>query len=173
MFFDLFKRKEIPILKPEMLTPVDAPISTADAKRLFKAWMLKIGRLDKQEIPDHVKYFADAMKDEEQGLKEFLDDEKRQVDEAIEERKTEFQDELNDLKEQLSESTDEDEKKALKLEIEDAKKEIRFVKETVTAEFRYFEKTSNALSDFKKDKRAFLVDYINSQVHGQDWRNKL
>jgi len=43
MFSNWFKKKEPPILKPEMLEPIDAPISTADAKRLFKEWMVRIG----------------------------------------------------------------------------------------------------------------------------------
>lgn len=168
MFFDLFKKKTPPILKPEMLQPTDVPIATAEAKRIFKEWMVRIGhlankdRLDKMELSEHVGYFVEEMKEHEQMLKDDFADTKAQVAEEIKELKTD----LKILKNNLAKCADPAEKQSLEDEIAHSEKAIEMVTREWSSE-------ADALEKFKADKRAFLVDYINTQVHGPDWRSKL
>jgi hypothetical protein len=167
MFFDLFKKKEPPILKAEMLEPVNAPIATAEAKRIFKEWMLRIGhlsnkdKLDKMELADSVSYFVEEMKQHEQALKDDLADAKAQTAEEIKELKAE----LRELKKALVKCADQAEKQTLETEIAETEKDIQIAAQNVPVEVELLEK-------FKADKRMFLVDYINTQVHGGDWRSK-
>jgi septal ring factor EnvC (AmiA/AmiB activator) len=167
MFFDLFKKKEPPILKPEMLQPADAPISTADAKRILKEWMVKIGhlsnkdKLDKMELTDHVGYFVEEMKQHEESLKFDIDDEKESVAESIKEEK----EEIRDLRKELAKCNDPAEKGNIEAQIADCERSIASYQESLAERVK-------ALADFKADRRAFLVEYINTQVHGPEWRKK-
>lgn len=167
MFFDLFKKKEPPILKPEMLQPVDAPISTAEAKRIFKEWMLKIGhlsikdKLDKMELSDHVGYFVEELKQHEESLKLDIDDEKESVADSVKEEK----EEIRDLKKELAKCKEQAERQHIEEEIAHCERAIANYQDSLAARVK-------ELADFKADRRAFLVDYINTQVHGPEWRTK-
>jgi hypothetical protein len=167
MFFDLFKKKEPLILKPEMLQPVDAPISTAEAKKIFTEWMVKIGhlsnkdKLDKMELSDHVGYFVEEMKQHEESLKFDIDDEKESVAESIKEEK----EEIRDLKKDLAKCQDPAERGNIEAQIAHCERAIANYQESLA-------KRVKELADFKTDRRAFLVEYINTQVHGPEWRKK-
>lgn len=167
MFFDLFKKKEPPILKPEMLQPVDAPISTLEAKKIFKEWMVKIGhlsnkdKLDKMELSDHVEYFVEEMKQHEEALKFDIDDEKESVAESIKEEK----EEIHNLKKDLSKCKDPGEREAIEAQIAQCERAIANYQESLAVRVK-------GLADFKADRRSFLVEYINTQVHGPEWRRK-
>jgi len=167
MFFDLFKKKEPPILKPEMLQPVDAPISTAEAKRIFKEWMVKIGhlsnkdKLDKMELSDHVGYFVEDMKQHEEALKFDIDDEKESVAESIKEEK----EEIRVLKKELAKCKDQAERENIEGQVAHCERAIANYQESLAMRVK-------ELADFKADRRAFLVEYINTQVHGPEWRTK-
>jgi ribosomal protein L29 len=167
MFFDLLKKKEPPILKPEMLQPVDARISTAEAKRLFKEWMVKIGylsnkdKLDKMELTNHVGYFVEEMKQYEEALKFDIDDEKESAAESIKEEK----EEIRGLKKELAKCRGQAEMDNIREQISHCDRAIENYKESLAVRVK-------ELADFKVDKRAFLVDYINTQVHGPEWRTK-
>jgi hypothetical protein len=54
---------------PEMVGPRDIKITTAAAKKLFRNYMLNTGQLDKDEIAEHVGYFADEMRSHEELLR--------------------------------------------------------------------------------------------------------
>jgi len=168
MFFDIFKKKEPLVLKPEMLQPVDAAISTAEAKRIFKEWMLKIGylsnkdKLEKMELADHLGYFVEEMNQQEESLKFEIDDEKESVAESIKEEKAD----IRDLKKDLAECKDPTERESIEAQIAGCERAIADYQESVAERVK-------ALADFKADKRAFLIEYINTQVHGPEWRKKL
>lgn len=162
MFFGLFGKKEPPILRAGMLEPVDALISTAEAKRIFKEWMLKIGHLDRQEVGDHVGYFADAIKDHEEYLKMESDHEKDITKEEIPEEK-EY---LKEAKRDLSKCKDDSQRAELQ-------SDVSACEETIERHTAQLADHGKPLNDFKKDKREFLVSYINDQVHGSDWRTKV
>lgn len=162
MFFDLFKKKEPLILRPEMLQPIDNKITTMEAKRIFKEWMLKIGHLDKQEVGDHVGYFSVAIKDQEECLKMEADHEKDQTKELLAEEK-EY---LKDAKRELATCKDESQKAELQSDVDAFEQEIARLTKCLVDH-------NKPLDDFKKDKRDFLVNYVNDQVHGSDWRSKV
>ncbi|HRF12234.1 MAG TPA: hypothetical protein PLR37_08895 [Candidatus Accumulibacter phosphatis] len=169
MFSKFFKRKEPPVLKPEMLQPIDTPISTADAKQLFKEWMVRIGHfsdkdpLDRLELSAHAGYMIDEMKEHEGLLREEVRDAKESVADAVKEEK----DELRELKKLLAKCNDPSEKSEIEAEIADCEYRIaKFPNDWLAPRVK-------ALADFKADKREFLVHYINMQVHGAQWREKL
>jgi len=148
--FGFFKKK-YPLLKEEMLTPVDEPISTTEAKRIFKQFMKDIGYLEKDELSDHAGYLAEEIKDHEQYLREELSDKKEDVAEAKRQ--------IKELKSSL--------KKADAAKTEDIQYEIDDLEDELVYSQKELEEAAEALSKFRKDKRAFLVEYINSQTQSR------
>lgn len=154
--FGLFN-KRYPILTVSMIAPANQPITTTDAETIFKQHMLDIGYLEKDELNEHVGYLSDVIKGHEQHLKDEIADTKEEIQEA----KTE----LANLKKKLA-TCSEDEK-------EDTEDGIELLVGELGIAAEDLEKHTNKLAEFKKDKREFLVDYINTQVHGDDWMSKL
>lgn len=152
------KPKTYPVLRADMLQPVDNKITTQEAKRIFKEWMLKIGYLDKQEVGDHVGYFADEMREHEQGLREDVQQAKADLAEEIKLVK----EDIKGLKAQLK-SCKPEEKPGLEAELEDSEKELL---ELTSKPYEDLVRAEKALEDFKADMRDMLVKYINQQVHG-------
>lgn len=134
------KAKTYPLLTSAMFS-ADGTISTTDAKRLFKKYMLDIGYLEKDEATEHAEYFADAMK----------------------EQLTALQDDINDAKEALAEAKKEanDFEGLTKEEVIQAKADIPQFIEWEQGELT---KAQAALDKFKADKREFLIEYINRQT---------
>lgn len=154
--FGLFK-KRYPVLTLEMFSPSDKPISTADAKRLFKQYMKDIGFLAREELSDHAGYLADEIKQDEEYLKgEWL--EKKNEVSRITTR-------IKELKKKIPGCTDPTKKELIEGEIEDLKEELEFATKDL-------EKAAQEYTTLKNDKRAYLVDYINRQVHGPDWESQ-
>lgn len=110
------KKKVFPFIKPDVFTPVDAAISTSEAKRLYKTVMVAIGFLDRSEAADYAKWLGYAIKDREEDLKIAYSDAKAWGCDIAQEAKA-------------------------------------------------------ALDAFKADKRDFLVDYMNKEIHGEHWRD--
>lgn len=154
------EKKTFPVLTSEMLQPVDQPITTALAKQLFKEWMLKIGYLDKQEVSLHVGYFADEMRSYEENLKEELSEGKKNL--AFETK--ESQEEIKRIKKALVNCKDDVKKAGLEDELADAEDELRLYAMGPEGDIV---KAQDLLDAFKADKRAFLIEYVNGQVHGQ------
>ena len=167
MIFDWFKKKSPLILRPEMIKPVGEPLSAAQAKSTYRAWMLMIGRLsdktreDKAVLADAVEAFADAMRLHMDELRECLPDTKIWQKNELKELKAH----LLELKKELAQCTDPTQQKALVRAIGVTEKDIQ------TAPTPGAEDLAE-IAQFKADKRAFLVDYINTEVHGPDWRTK-
>lgn len=163
MFDFLFKPKvkTYPIIKPETFTPPDAPISTADAKKLYKQVMQIIGFVDKGCMADYVRYLAEAMKEEEDYLREELNKERDFIHEEIQFDR----DCLRDLKSSLRAANTDDERAAIALEISEHEESISQAQKRINEEKALFDA-------FRADKRAFLVEYMNREIHGQDWRSK-
>jgi Skp family chaperone for outer membrane proteins len=114
------------------------------------------------ELADHVGYFVEEMKQHEQALKDDLADAKSQMAEEIKDLKVD----LKDQKKALAKATADTERQSIERDIAEIEKEIQLAVENVPNEVELLER-------FKADKREFLVDYINTQVHGGDWRTKL
>jgi chromosome segregation ATPase len=152
--FGLFnKKKSYPQMTYEMITP-DQPINSSDAKRLYKDFMFQIGRLDKDELSMHAEYLSDEIKETTENYKIDI---------------SEFQDEIKDLKSEINELKNKlkscpsnDEKETIQDEIGYIEEDIRYNEDEIL-------KIKNEFSDFKADKRKFLINYINSELgHNND-----
>ena len=160
------REKTYPILKSEMLQPVDNKLSTQEVKKLFREWMLKIGYLDKDEVHDHVGYFADEIREQEQNYKDDIKEAKENL--AFELKP--LQEKLAELKKKLSKCTDETTRAAIEEDIADTVENMTFAKDDAAQTIAEAERD---LAAFKADKREFLINAVNTQVHGGDWRSKL
>ena len=154
--FELFKKK-YPILTVSTITPADQPITTTDAMKIYVQHMLDIGYLAKDKLSEHVGGLSNEIKRHGQSLKDAVTDTKEEIQEA--------ETELANLKKKLATCSAEDRK-----DIEDG---IKLLEGELLIAAVDIEKATNNLVEFNKDKRAFLVDYINTQVHGDDWKSKL
>ena len=150
--FGLFGKKEYPVLKSEMITPSDKLITTALAKQTYKKYMAQIAFLKKDELSENVDDLSEEMINQTEWLRDSCSDAKEDISEAKKE--------LKDLKKKLSSCTAE-EKEDVEEDINNAEENLKSCTETL-------EETSRKLAAFKEDKRAFLVEYINSQVHNYD-----
>ena len=154
--FGLFKKK-YPILTVSMITSADQPITTTDAIMIYVQHMLDIGYLEKDKLSEHVGGLSNEIKRHGQCLKDAIVETKEEIQEA--------ETELANLKKKLATCSSEERK-----DIEDG---IILLEGELVIAAVDIEKATNNLAEFKKDKRAFLVDYINTQVHGDDWISKL
>lgn len=170
MVFDWFKRKPPPaplVLRPEMIKPVGEPLSTAQAKSTYRAWMLMIGHLsektreDKAVLAYAVECFAEDMKLHLDELKKNLSDDRADRKNEVKELKAQ----LLEMRKELAQCTDPTRQKALARDINVTEQDIQTAPEGVA-------QAAAEIEQFKADKRAFLVDYINTEVHGEDWRSK-
>jgi hypothetical protein len=147
-----------PYITEDMITPVGKPLGMRRAVSIYSKHMLAIGYLEKSEVSD----FAASLKEEiaEQG--EFLKEEVRAAKEALAEAKAEAGPEIKRIKKLRAKSRDADEKA-------DYLQELAEVEEEIASAQRDLAVAVDELSRFKKDKRRFLINYINSEVHGPDW----
>lgn len=153
-------KKTYPVLTSGILQPADQPITTVEAKRIFKEWMLKIGYLDKQEVGDHVGYFAEEMRSQEDSLKEDLQIAK----ETMAEQTQHVKEEIKRIKKELASCKDDEKKAELEDTLSDAEDELEF---QATDGKNDIAEAQQRLDGFKADKRAFLIEYVNGQVHGK------
>ena len=145
--FGFFKKK-YPVLTADMFEPVDKEINTTEAKKLYKQYMKQIGYLEKDELSDHASYLADEIKENEQYLKDDVADKKSEIKDE--------KDRLKELKGKLKKAN-EDTKEDIEADIEDCQQDIEYLNNDL-------EKETAELTKFKKDKRAFLIEYINNET---------
>ena len=124
--------------------------------------MLAIAYLDKQELPDWARYFAEDMKLYGRELVDRVEEEKRKFKEYSE---LIGAPEIRVLKRQLQKTNDNVKRDAIEREIEDYESDIRY-------EEKHLYRAQAALQAFRADKRQFVVDYINNltqqKVDSQD-----
>lgn len=148
-----------PIITNEMILPVDQEIRLKDAVKMYKQHMVNIGFLERSELDDFVRSFKEECIEHEQQLR----DETNWAKDTLAEAKAAAKPESKKIKKQMARSQDEDEKDDLLQELAEVEEEAQGAKEE-------YERLAAEWTLFKRDKRAFLVNYINSEVHGQDWR---
>jgi hypothetical protein len=156
MIFGLFKKSPAPPPQPqnppplttEMIQPVGQPLSLTDAKAVFRAYTLRVGVLDKDEVALHVGHMVDEIKSHEEALKE----DAQQFKEAIREAASE----VKDAKRELSKAKSEQEKADAQSDLDEAEFNLQ-------AATQDFEEAAKALADFKADKREFVIKYVNQQ----------
>lgn len=144
-----------PEMTMEMIDSGGKPINTATAVKLFKEFMLKVGYLDKSELTEHAEYFATEMKEHGTALTEDVTHEKEQLNEAIADIKSN----ISLLKKQMAASSDPARREVFGDEITDLQDDL----EGASQEDLEYAQAAHAA--FKADKRAFLVSYVNQQIH--------
>lgn len=145
------------IMTPDMIHPAEKAVSTNRALQAYKKYMLEIGYLEKDDVSDYVRSLKEDMVEWEEELKFELKTAKELVAEAKLGVKR--------LQKQLRKCKDDDDREYLQEELDTAETECN--EETAA-----YEKYAAELALFKKDKREFLLNYINTEIHGEDWRKK-
>ena len=153
-----YQEGEYPYFTDEMITPVEKPLSTRDAVYIYRTYMLAIGYLEKSEMSDFVNSLKDGMDEHEQFLKE----EVKAARETVVEAKAEARPEIKRIKKLRSKSKDADEKADYSADLEEVEFEVVSSQRDLAA-------AVEELTQFKKDKRQFLINYINSELHGSNW----
>lgn len=143
------------VMTQDMITPADKPISINRAVQVYKKYMLQVGYLEKSDLPDFVRSLKEEMVAREEELKYEITNAKEQVKEAKAEVKS--------LKKQLSRCKDDDDREYAQEELDTALDELN-------QEIVGYEKLMTELTLFKKDKRMFLLNFINSEIHGDEWQ---
>jgi vacuolar-type H+-ATPase subunit I/STV1 len=143
------------LMTQDMITPVDKPISINRAVQVYKKYMLRIGYLEKSDLSDFVRSLKEEMAAREEELKYEITNAKELIKEAKAEVKS--------LTKQLSRCKDDDDREYVQEELDTVVDELN--QETVGCE-----KLIDELAMFKKDKRMFLLNFINSEIHGDEWQ---
>lgn len=149
-------KPKYPRVTNDMLQPVDAILSTTDAKRILKAFYCQIGYCeDASEARMEAESLADSIKYHEENLRSELEIIKNDYERDL----ADWKSELQDLKDELK-SAEPDEREGAKEEID--------IHEQQKPDDSDFRRAKQALADFKADKRSYLITYINDQLHGDD-----
>lgn len=144
--------KNFPVVEVDDITPIGQAITSAQAVKVFKIYMKTTGFLDKQELPDHVRYFSEDMKRHGEDLADRVNEEKRKFREYGE---LIGASEIRVLKRKLSKTNDEEKRHAIESEIAEYQTDI-------DEEEKYLRKALSDLHAFRSDKRRFVIDYINN-----------
>ena len=155
MIFGLFK-KRYPLARLDMIEPLDLPISATEAKKFYRWFVKEIGfATDRQDIADGARYLGDEIKYWQQALK----DECEQYAADLKEAKAN----LAEAEKRLAKCRDADMREDLEVDVADCRSDVDTISEDLA-------KAKRELADFKNDKRAFVIDYINQEVQGPDWK---
>ena len=146
-----------PPLKAEDIEPCDAKMSTADVKRVYGLFMLKTKFLAPDEISQHTKYFAEELRSHEAFLKEEL----AQATEDFAPGISCAKEDIRDLRRDLRNATDPEARSDLQSELEAAESGL-------IEESHFVKKAEEEYRAFRKDKRSFLVAYVNHQTQRRE-----
>lgn len=172
--FDMFKKapKTFPVLTPESLEPVDAAINTTQAKKVYREWMWRIGYYtDKEELAYSVGWLAEEIKGETENLRLAVDEALSNLEDA-KEAVAEARTELASVKKRLAglkktcQDPEADEISDTEIELDEAQYELEGRADELEDAKREAAEARAALAAFRKDKRKFLVEYVNREVHG-------
>jgi len=147
-------QKRYPILRADMILPVDQPIPTVKAIQIYKEFMLKVGYLEKYELAWHADEFAESMR----RRTDELADDVRYETECLDTASADTKQQIANLKHQYSQATDPDERECINDEIDDLKQEL-------TPDDSDLKAAKKTLQSFRRDKRQFLIDYVNRETH--------
>lgn len=158
MIFGLFGRKQLPLIRDEDIRPVDQPISTKDAKRLFREVLTQLSgrlKLDRQDVSLYAEGFADDMRAHGEDLADEIKDETKGI--------TALEQELNSKRKNLENASGSDERDQLLEEISDLEDDLKGQQE-------YLDEITADLNKFKKDKRHFLREQLNELIQQHNER---
>lgn len=143
------KRKNVPILTPDMLEPVGKALTRAEAVKLYRAFVSDVARIHPESVGIASVCFGDSIKYIEDDLRteiEFLTDEYRNAREQADSDMEDVRDEGHD-------------KDTLKLRLAEAEAPAIQAKAALTA-------AKDRLATFKANRRDYLVAYANNEFHG-------
>jgi len=137
-------------MRPEMIEPVDKRLTMTDAKTIYRKYLKEFKVYDdRQDLAQAVRSLSEDIKRTEEEMRDVLYEYKCQL--AL------VKTTLREIKKNFS-SYDEDEQHEFDREIEDAEQDVQETSDEI-------ETTKRDLADFRKDKRLYLVDYMNSELH--------
>lgn len=157
--FSFGAKKAYPMIYVHNIVPVDKAVTTNDAKRVYKQWMVKIGLYsittveDRRELADAVAYLGEVIHEREGELKSDYEVAKEDQHYFIDELKAD----LRYLRKELATCKDSIEVYEINEGITECESELAIRTAKVEIAHRKY-------VDFKADKRAFLIDYINAEV---------
>jgi hypothetical protein len=156
MIFGFFRRKpRFPILTTEMIQPLDKIITATEAKQLYRSFVKQIGfSTDRDDIADGARMLGEMIKDHADTFRE----EYKDAVDGIKNAKAQ----LIELRQRLT-TCAEAEREDIAWEIEDNESDIVKYEKDI-------EKLKIEEAAFKRDKRTFLIEYINREVQGPDWK---
>jgi hypothetical protein len=148
-----------PFVRPDMIMPLGDPIPTSAARRLYRQIMIELGYFTAPDAPQYVQAFATEVRDHESALRDEYLHEREYLREQIDEARSWAKELLEDSRD----ATTPDEKSSSLLEREEQLRTLAALKEELKA-------VAVEYASFRRDKRAFLVNYINTELHGSNWQ---
>ena len=177
--FGLFKneKKEFPKLKLDMFDPLDQPITVATGKELVSNFLLEIGYArDKEKAKWFAMEFVEELKKDFRVVKKSFELERKEGKKCKLEVER-IEKEIIELKDKKLKLTDEDEIEELESEIEDEKDTLKEEKVELKGHIKDTTKEKTKIENIKNDKnhalKKLVIDYVNSTVHGDDWKDKI
>lgn len=153
------KKPTYPRITNEMFQPLDSAITTAEAKRLYRDLTVKLGyHKGKSEAIWGVELLVQSINDHAEHLKFELEEAKQNLDSLDVEKEL-----IKELKADLKKCKDASERTEIETEIKAAEA-------IITRDEAAVIEASEALKQFKKNKRSFLIDYLNHELHGDNLR---
>ncbi len=138
-------------VSPDMIQPIGEPLTTNDAKAVYRSYMLQIRFHNEKDVAEHVRGLGEEIREMEQAYRE---DVKNLKDEISQTRSL-----LKDARRDLAAADTDDDKVSAQEHIESAESELEVLaRDLDEAEAKY--------AAFKADKRQFVVDYINRELEG-------
>lgn len=150
-----------PLLRTEMIVPPEEPVSTRDAVKIYRQHMLDTGYLEKRDLSDLAARFLDEIKEREQLLK----DEVAWAKDTHRDAKKQAKAEGKRIK-GLMRGSDRDDRQEYRRDLECLQVEIEDAA-------RVLEEHLQSFKTFQKDKRDFVIEYVNEEIHGSGWRELL
>ena len=144
-----------PIVHSGHFQPETAMITLTDAKKFYRQYLREFTEQDREEIAEAVRMFA------------------ADVAEAIEDMKADAQNAEQDAREARERIAELEHKLAASPGDEDLVDALEEARDELASALK---ENSEALAEAKAlrlDKRQYLIDYINREFHGPDWRDRL
>jgi hypothetical protein len=152
------KNGDYPFLSSSMIRPEDKIISTENAKKHYKKFMKRIKfHRNSNRLSFYANIFTQNLEAKERSLEYAC---KKDYDDLIINKK-----ELHKLKENRSDLNDDLEKHYMTIK-------IKIHENTINELERSYEKNKFKYDEFMKNKKWFLVSYVNTEVHGDNWLEK-
>jgi len=152
------KNEDCLFLLSSMIPPEDAILSTASAKTYYKAFMKHIDFFkNNDERALHADIFYEKLVSEEESIIKIYHGNIREL-RNIEKKTQEYRKKLSKLKDRNI--------------IDKITKEIKFLEYSAKQFEKNIQYQKEKYDNFIYGKRWFLIDYVNTEIHGCDWKEK-